>query len=548
MGKRRKAKVSYVADFETTVLEDDCRVWASALVPINDIDNVEYENSIDDFITRISGEDSVIYFHNLKFDGVFIMSALFHDGYRWVEKRPLAGEFSSLISRLGQYYQITVTWRNGHTTEFRDSLKLLPMSVENIARSFQLPEPKGDLDYETYRPPGHVLTDVERDYIRRDVQIVAQALALQAENGHGKLTIGSEALTEYKELISNKNFMKRYPILDEETDAEIRQAYRGGWTYAQESRQGVRQGAGMVFDVNSLYPSVMYDRDLPYGFPEKCHDMPGGLWVGSITFTAVLRENHVPCIQIKKNMRFSETEYVHVIDEPVTLTVTNVDWALWNDHYIIDVISYNFFYAFKKAKGLFVTYIDKWMKVKAENTGGLRAIAKLHLNSLYGKFATNPDITGKYPSLDDGVVKLHMSPPETRDSVYTAVGVFITAYARDVTIRAAQENYDIFAYADTDSLHLITDTVPDNLDVHPTNLGAWKHESSFTEGVYLRAKAYGELLDDGATSVHIAGLPTRIADTLTLDDLQPGRIFSGKLIPHNVPGGVVLKEVDFTLK
>ena len=126
--------------------------------------------------------------------------------------------------------------------------------------------------------------------------------------------------------------------------------------------------------------------------------------------------------------------------------------------------------------------------------------------------------------------------------------MFITAWARDVTIRAAQQNYNTFAYADTDSLHLITNHVPDNLDVHPTRLGAWKHESSFTESVYLRAKAYGELLDNGDYSIHIAGLPTRIAETLTLDDLRPGNVFGGKLIPHNVPGGVVLKEVNFTLK
>ena len=188
------------------------------------------------------------------------------------------------------------------------------------------------------------------------------------------------------------------------------------------------------------------------------------------------------------------------------------------------------------------------MKIKAENDGGLRAIAKLHLNSLYGKFATNPDITGKHPEYEDGAVKLVLSPEEMRDPVYTPVGVFITAYARDVTIRAAQANYDTFAYADTDSLHLITDTVPETLTVHPTDLGAWKHESSFTEGIYLRAKAYGEHLTDGSFSIHIAGLPTKIAETLTLDDLTPGRVFSGKLIPHNVPGGVVLSPVDFTLK
>ena len=546
---RRKPVSNYVADFETTTLVNDCRVWAYGMTPIDNVEAIEYGASITDFIERISTEDSVIYFHNLKFDGVFIMCALFADRFQWVVKNPKPGEFTSLISRLGQYYQITVKWRNGHKTEFRDSLKLLPMSVDKIAEAFQLPEPKGDLDYDTPRPVGHMLTDTEKDYIRRDVQIVARALAVQAETSHGKLTIGSESLTEYKTLISNKSFMKRYPILPVDIDGEIRAAYRGGWTYAEASRRGIRQGPGMVFDVNSLYPSVMYDRPLPYGIPEKTGEMPTtGLWVGSVTFMGTLREGFLPCIQIKKSMIFNDSEYVTDIPEPVTLAVTSVDWKLWNEHYDMQVLSWNWFYKFKSAKGLFVTYIDKWMKIKAENDGGLRAIAKLHLNSLYGKFATNPDITGKHPEYEDGAVKLVLSPEEMRDPVYTPVGVFITAYARDVTIRAAQANRATFAYADTDSLHLLTETVPETLTVHPTALGAWKHESSFTEGLYLRAKAYGEHLIDGSFSIHIAGLPTRIADDLTLDDLTMGRIFTGKLVPHNVPGGVVLREVDFTLK
>ena len=545
---RTKKRNSYVADFETTTLDDDCRVWASALVNIDDIDNVEYENCIDNFIDRISDEDSICYFHNLKFDGVFIMNHIFSDGYCWVKENPLAGEFTSLISRMGQYYQITVHWRNGHVTEFRDSLKLLPMSVAELARAFDLPEPKGDLDYESYRPVGHILTPEEKDYIRRDVQIVAQALAVQAESSHGKLTIGSNSLAEYKSIITNKSFNKRYPILDNDIDYEIRKAYRGGWTYARKEWRNQRLGSGMVFDVNSLYPSVMYDRDLPYGKPVLVDDIPSGLWIGSITFTAELKECHLPCIQVKKNIRFTETEYVEIIDEPVTLMCTNVDWELWNDQYNINVVSYNYFWKFKNAKGLFVTYIDKWMKIKSENEGGLRAIAKLHLNSLYGKFATNPDITGKHPEFIDNKVKLILNPPETRLPVYTPVGVFITAWARDVTIRAAQQNYDTFAYADTDSLHLITSTIPTTLDVHPNDLGKWKNESTFTEAKFMRAKAYCEHLIDGTYSTHIAGLPKKIAETLTLDDMESGRIFGGKFVPHNVPGGVVLKKVDFTLQ
>ena len=150
-----------------------------------------------------------------------------------------------------------------------------------------------------------------------------------------------------------------------------------------------------------------------------------------------------------------------------------------------------------------------------------------------------------------------------RKPVYTGMGVFITAYARDVTIRAAQAHYDIFAYADTDSLHLITDKLPTDLDIHPTRLGAWKHESDFIDARFMRAKCYVELEDrctcgrlqgqgghDRACGYvsHIAGLPVEIADRVTFDGLEKGHVFTGKLLPKRVPGGIVLTEVGYTLK
>jgi len=188
------------------------------------------------------------------------------------------------------------------------------------------------------------------------------------------------------------------------------------------------------------------------------------------------------------------------------------------------------------------------MEIKKNSTGGLRQIAKLHLNSLYGKFATNPDITGKHPTLKDNRVSLVMNEPEMRDPVYTPMGVFITAYARKKTISAAQDNYETFAYADTDSLHLIGPTTPpDSLWVDPVELGAWKHESSFTKSVYIRAKQYAEEID-GKLDVHIAGMPRNVAATLTLDDMLHGGTWNGKLIPVRVPGGTVLRDTTFTLK
>lgn len=513
-------------------------------------------------MSRIESESSTIYFHNLKFDGMFILAWLFAGGYMVDnDQRSVApGTFKTLISKMGMFYSITVRWKSGMVTEFRDSWKKIPMSVDRIPKSFGFETTKGELDYDAFRPVGHVLTPEERDYLHRDVSIVAKALRIVIDNGAKKLTIGSDALAEYKSIMGGKAFERIFPVLSPAMDAEIRRAYRGGFTYADPRYTGRVLGSGVVLDVNSLYPSVMYNSLIPYGEPawqsgrvEPTEAFP--LTIFAVEFTAKLKKDHIPCIQIKGNMRFAETEYLREIKEPVNLMVTNVDWQLYNEHYDIEVLHWGGGWKFRATVGLFQAYIDKWSKIKAESEGGQREMAKLMLNSLYGKFATNPEVTSKIPVLtEDDVVKLKMGPDDTRLPVYTAAGVFITSHARNLTIRAAQENYANFAYADTDSLHLVTDTssplsgVPHNIDVHKSRMGAWKLEYYFDAAYYIRPKAYLERKHDGSYHNAIAGLPTSITSKLTFDDLTPGRIIEGKLLPKTVPGGVILMPTPFELK
>lgn len=553
----KETRQDFCADFETTTDPADCRVWAWGWVSINepDYDKVEYGTDIQGFIQRCSSQNSTIYFHNLKFDGRFIIDWLLNNGFVHITNDELFDEstFKTLISDMGAFYSITVRWQSGHTCEFRDSLKKLPMGIKRIAEAFKLETLKGDIDYEEYRAPGHELTPEELDYLKRDVIIAAQAMKQVLDSGMKKLTVASDALNEYKQLNGIDYFNRIFPVLSDDIDREIRRAYRGGFTYADDRFKGKINRSGIVLDVNSLYPSVMKNELLPYGRPDWVRGRIRGteshpLTIFSVTFIAKLKKNHIPCIQIKGSNMFVGTEYLKEIVEPTTLWVTNVDWDLYNDHYDIEVLSYGGGWRFRAMAGMFDSYIDKWSEIKAKETGGKREIAKLHLNSLYGKFATNPNVTSKIPVLKDGVVKLVRGEPETRPPVYTAAGVFITAYARDITIRSAQANYATFAYADTDSLHLLQDDVPDSIDVHPTRLGAWKYEYHFQHSYYIRPKAYLEQLDDGSYVNRIAGLPLAISETLTFDDLKPNTILNGKLTPKAVPGGVVLKDVPFELK
>lgn len=570
MGRQKTS--TWVADFETTTKLDDCRVWAWGLGNVDTATtawDVEMGQDIDSFIKRISSMPSIIYFHNLGFDGVFLLDWMFRNGYHHVDKYPRNMEFTTLISDMGQWYSMTVVWSTGMKTEFRDSYKKLPYKVSVIAEAFKLPEAKGTIDYHAERPVGHRLTWDEKKYLASDVLIVCKAMKTQLDSGMKKLTVGSDSLADFKTTIGVKLFQRTWPVLSETMDAEIRKALRGGFTYSDERFSGKVTRSGRTYDVNSLYPSVMYNEWLPYGVPVYVDGLPVAtperpLFIVSITFTARLKKDRIPCIQVKGSSRFIATEYQRIISEPVTLSCTNVDLALWEEHYDMDILSYNGGWSFFAIQGAFKGYIDKWNKVKMESTGGMRALAKLMLNSLFGKFGTNPNMTGRVPIFEDNVVKFETGPHETKDPIYTAMSVFITSYARAITIRTGQENYDVFAYADTDSLHLLTDVDPANLWVDPLALGAWKFEYAFSRALFLNAKRYIEhkapehhhtaekcKLDEHGPGceyeTHIAGMPVPVSEKLTIEDFVGGRKFDGKLTPKRVAGGVVLIDVGYTL-
>lgn len=544
---------TFTADFETTTDPDDCRVWAYAVCDVRDIDFVVYGNSIDDFIEWCNAAANCqLYFHNLGFDGAFILDYLEKNGWEWVEdnKHVKDKSYTTLISDMNQVYQITLYFTKDKRVKIYDSFKVIPLSVKRMAKDYGLDEGKGELDYEAYREPGHILTDEEKDYIRRDVQIVAHVLVEFIDEGLTKMTAGSNALYTYKRMLGgDRGFRKMYPEITEEEDAFIRKAYRGGFTYADPRYSGKEVGAGIVFDVNSLYPSVMHDCKLPYGKPEWFTGKPPcnpkrPLWVAAVSCRFKVKKDHIPCIQLKGNFRFKQTEYLEKSGVEVVFTVTNVDWILINMQYDVKNVEWLGGFCFKANDWQFKEYVDKFteQKIQAAKEGkpGKRQIAKLMLNSLYGKFATRIEVKGRRPMLDeDGVVRYTDMEVQKRKPVYLPVGVFVTAYARFKTITSAQSVYDRFLYADTDSLHLLGTDIPANLDVDPFRLGAWKHESTFTRAKFLRAKCYTEEID-GELETHVSGMPYNLHDQVTLENFDFGATYDGKLYQKRVPGGIVL--------
>lgn len=223
----------FTADFETATWKDDeTWVWAWATCNI-ETEEMQFGNNIDSFIDYCYKEkNSVFYFHNLKFDGEFIIYwALTHEFTHVTEKEDIADNtFTTLISNMGQFYQICLYFKKGnktvHKVTFYDSLKIIPFSVDETAKYFNLSISKLTLDYNTPREIGHILTAEENEYIKNDVLIMKQALQVTFDKGLTKMTRASNALTDYKEIVGKSRFNHLFPVLDKTVDADLRKSYK----------------------------------------------------------------------------------------------------------------------------------------------------------------------------------------------------------------------------------------------------------------------------------------------------------------------------------
>lgn len=515
----------------------------------------------------------ILYFHNLKFDGSFILDYLMRYEYtqayseaeqRWLKNSEMPRKsFRYLISDMGQWYTIIIKDINNKTIEIRDSLKLLPFSLREIGKGFKTKHQKLEMEYKGFRYPNCPISAEELKYIENDVLVLKEALEIMFQDGHNKLTIGSCCLAEFKSSLALGKWdyeamfpdMYKIEIVKERFGAEtvgdfIRKSYKGAWCYLKSGCENKLYTYGCTNDVNSLYPSMMHSESgnyYPIGRPH--------LWYGDyipdealtnnrfyfikVETKFFLKENYLPCIQIKNNKLYKSNEWletsdIHVngkyydkleledgtiTDVKVTLYLTMVDWQLIQVHYHLEDTKILCGMWFDTKIGIFDKYINIYREIKMNNKGAKRTEAKLFLNNLYGKMASSPDSNYKIAYMkEDSIIGFNTVEAHDKKAGYIPVGAAITAYARRFTIRAAQANYDNFIYADTDSIHCACK--PDEvkgIKVDPSAFCCWKTESTWDEGIFVRQKTYIEHvieedlepIENPYYNVKAAGLPAK---------------------------------------
>lgn len=508
-------------DYEEVV--SDTRVWAAALCPVDatcTAKDVSITNSIEGFIQMVRKLESgsIVYFHNLAYDVTLLLVALFRMGYTLSQQergwsKPAAGTFYPMCTEDGVWYALKVTFHHGNkTVEFRDSLKILPFSLDTIAKSLDTKAQKllGTIDYSKHRPMDYQPTVEERKYIQNDVLVLSEALDLIRGREHDlteSLTIGSACMKAFKKTMNPLWYDRVFAELDAETDAKLRKSYRGGYCYVNRENPLINENQivdlrgsiirGNTYDVNSLYPWAMYKKVFPAGDPidlapefwDPYGDMP---YIVTVVVDFKKKEGFLPFIQLKGTSRFQENEYPMDSEGPVEVTLTGPDYRMFKRHYDLYSEEIVQVWGFESVKGIFDEYIEYWYEKKATATNPVdRMIAKLMLNNLYGKMAQSMVQIGGVPYMDERkILRIGSSLPEARSGGYIPIGAYITAYAREKMVNAAQANWNNFLYCDTDSAHLLG--AMQGVEINPNELGAWDHEAEWDMARFVRQKTYIE--------------------------------------------------------
>lgn len=489
-----------------------------------------------------------VYIHNLsRFDGTYLLRVLIRIGKL------------SLTYRDGSILRILLeTHVDGkhHSFLIFDSLLLLPSSLAKLGVSFGTEVTKGIFPYSFVKQdnllywgdvPGFSyfncsegqyreyvesfsgvwdMRDQTFIYLKADLVCLHQVLVIFGNgifDSYGvdftySTTIASLALRVFRTQYLGANLI---PLTVGRVYKDIRLAYYGGIVDVYKP-----MGENLFYyDVNSLYPASMlldmpigqafyYERDYikledTFGFYFAVVTAPEGLDIPVLPFKG---EKGTFC----PGGSFSGWYFSEELKEA-------------KNRYGYNIIVLRG-YGYKRGK-IFNGYVDHFYDIKRNKKGPEKAIAKLMLNSLYGKFGMKPVLTevsfvvgeeaiSKALKLGKVVDRLTINGDvemifnevdlTEKDDVFGSLNVSvglsaaIAAYSRITINRFKHIKGNPCFYTDTDSVVLQR---PLSADLVGDGIGLMKLEyGSIVQGVFLSPKVYGLKLGNGDEVVKIKGL------------------------------------------
>jgi hypothetical protein len=294
--------------------------------------------------------------------------------------------------------------------------------------------------------------------------------------GHRRiLSISSIAFNIFKQ---HKDLYKQIANLTFTQDDFIRKSYIGGRT---EIYKPIHMKESYYYDVNSLYPYVMANMDMPVGVPihrpseyfkaNKLGDFFGFVEV------LVRVPNDISLCVLGINLSLEDTGIVYPkgILKGVYFS-EELKLAISKGYKVLQIYRA---YEFKKAI-IFKKYVDKLYELRVSSKGLLNHIYKKLLNTLYGRF---------------GCVYSRITPDEENDieltsfNKYMNVGIAsaITSYARIYMYKIIEPLYKHLLYIDTDGIFL--DCKLDQ-ELVQNKLGYFKLVSENSSSIFYGTKFY----------------------------------------------------------
>jgi len=410
-------------------------------------------------------------------------------------------------------------------------------------------------------------------------------------NIHKPLTLPALAMRIYK-----AHFMPKDTIyqLTGEVEQNIRLSYTGGAVDVYIPHNRVTPFFSNIlakfkklfyYDVNSLYPTVKANMDMPIGKPiafegniRLVEPDAFGVFYCKITSPEYLKH---PLLQ--KRIKGKGT-------------VAGLGtWHGWISSSEMDnAIKYG--YQFEIIKGyqfergnIFKDYVTKLYELRSQfaKSHPMNLIAKLLMNSLYGKFGMRLDKTiteiinlntdeGKiafkelldtvgesiqdYIELDNNkylFVRNKLSNVFNEDSYHSsdvniAIASAITAGARvHMSIFKNNPLFNLY-YSDTDSIFI---DMPLPLEFIGKQLGLLKLEYVINKAVFLAPKVYGLVIENGVEVIKIKGITEEVTSKIHVNDLEylliqdSNKVFNQhKWYKSLVKGEIGISDVLYNLK
>lgn len=350
----------YSADFETGGPQDvkiapyENRVFLWSLCPLmtgedylKDPEGIKFTRikigfDIKDFIDELYkiNKEIKVYFHNLAFDGAFIVDYLLRRaGYEYQKNQGKNDEeiileflrkdksfgpthdkaFTALIDSQGKWFYIKL--KNGkHYITIKDSIKLLNARVDEIAEAYDMKRlygvEKTSLDVKKVRAPDWIVTNEDITRVKNDALIMAIALGEHKLNKKSSVYLPKDTASKCAQMsliskmfnapyyLAQKDFRPHYPKLEwpdmpyRSVHALLRHGYYGGFCYLNPKHYANILKDVKVLDQNSKYPTEMVNNLFPYGC--VCEFEPFGKHVYIVNMENVyfaLKEDKIPFIQ-----------------------------------------------------------------------------------------------------------------------------------------------------------------------------------------------------------------------------------------------------------